>query len=137
MSDAMISTATAKSPKPLRMNQKAVLIPAAQYQIWYDQAVLTSGLSELDRAVLDAVAAYYRLLEQRGHASVPTIEQMAKSAQVRSIDITGAIRHLVGLALIAVRPGAGARRNEYLMCLPKRVVAVMLTAAADDDGPPF
>jgi hypothetical protein len=114
MSDAM-SSAAAKSPKPLRMNQKAVLILAAQYQIWYDQAVLTSGLSELDRAVLDAVAAYYRLLEQRGHASVPTIEQMAKSAQVRRIDITSAIRNLVGLALLAVKPGAGARRTRKAM----------------------
>jgi hypothetical protein len=131
-----MSSAAAKSPKPLRMNQKAVLIPAAQYQIWYDQAVLTSGLSELDRAVLDAVVAYYRLLEQRGYASVPSIEQMAKSSGARSIDISGAIRHLVGLALLAVKPGAGARRNEYLLALPKRAIASMATAAADD-APPF
>jgi hypothetical protein len=83
-----MNTAATKSPKPLRMNRKAVLIPAAQYQTWYDQAVLTSGLSELDRAVLDAVVTYYRLLEQRGHASVPSIKQMAQSARSRSIDIT-------------------------------------------------
>jgi hypothetical protein len=119
------------------MNQKAVLIPAAQYQIWYDQAVLTSGLSELDRAVLDAVVTYYQLLEQRGHALVPSIEMMARATGTRSIDITGAIRNLVGLALLAVKPGAGARRNEYLLCLPRRVVAVMASAAADDDVPPF
>ncbi len=98
---------------------------------------MTSGLSELDRQVLDIIAEYYRLLHERGCASVPSIEMMATSTGARPIDITGAIRNLVGLALLAVRPGAGARRNEYLMCLPKRVVAVMLTAAADDDAPPF
>jgi hypothetical protein len=130
-------TTAPKPPKPLRMNQKAVLIPPAQYQIWYDQAVLTSGLSELDRAVLDAVVTYYQLLEQRGHALVPSIEMMARATGTRSIDITGAIRNLVGLALLAVKPGAGARRNEYLLCLPRRVVAVMASAAADDDVPPF
>jgi hypothetical protein len=132
---AMSSTA-AKSPKPVRMNQKAVLIPAAQYQTWYDQAVLTSGLSELDRQILEVIAEYYRRLQAEGLASFPSIEQMAKSAQVRSIDITGAIRNLVGLALLAVKPGAGARRNEYLLCLPKRIAKSMLAAAADD-APPF
>lgn len=73
---------------------------------------------ELDRQILDIIAGYYRLLEQRGYASFPSIEQMAQSDQVRSIDVTSAIRHLVGLALIAVRPGSGARRNEYLPALP-------------------
>jgi hypothetical protein len=128
---------TIAKPRPMRMNQRAVLIPAAQYHTWYDQAVLTSGLSELDRAVLDAVVTYYRLLEQRGHASVPSIKMMARSTGTRSIDITGAIRNLVGLALLAVKPGAGARRNEYLMCLPRRISASMLTAAVEDDAPPF
>jgi hypothetical protein len=54
---------------------------------------------------------------------------MAQSAQVRSIDVTSAIKHLVGLALLAVKPGAGARRNEYLLCLPRRTIAAMLAAA--------
>jgi hypothetical protein len=58
-------------------------------------------------------------------------------AGVRSIDVTGAIKHLVSLCLVAVQPGSGARRNEYLLCLPKRVVASLSAAAADDDVPPF
>jgi hypothetical protein len=129
---------TIAKPRPLRMNQKAVLIPEAQYQAWYDQAVLTSGLTELDRQILDAIVGYYRLLHERGYASFPSIEQMAKSAQVRSIDVTNAIRNLVGLALLAVRPGSGARRNEYLLCLPKRTVAAMAASAVDDaPAPPF
>jgi hypothetical protein len=99
--------------------------------------VLTSGLTDLDRQVLDIIAEYYRLLHERGCASVPSIKTMARSTGTRSIDITSAIKHLVGLALLAVKPGAGARRNEYMLCLPKRVVAVMATAAADDDAPPF
>jgi hypothetical protein len=128
---------TIAKPRPLRMNQKAVLIPAGQYQIWHDQAVLTSGLSELDRQILDVIMGYYRLLHERGCAAVPSIEMMARSSGVRPIDITGAIKHLVELCLVAVRPGSGARRNEYMLCLPKRVVAVMASAAADDDVPPF
>jgi hypothetical protein len=55
---------------------------------------------------------------------------------VRSIDITSAIRNLVGLALLAVKPGSGARCNEYLLCLPRRLVAA-LSAAAAEDLPPF
>jgi DNA-binding transcriptional regulator YhcF (GntR family) len=88
-------------------------------------------------AVLLAVAEYYRLLHERGYASLPSIEQMAQSAQVRGIDISDAIKHLIGLGLVAVKPGAGARRNEYLMCLPKRLVAALATAGAAEDDAPF
>jgi hypothetical protein len=131
-----MSTTTAKSPRPMRLNQKAQLTTAAQFAEWYRIASATPGLTDLDRQVLDAVVEYYRLLHERGHASFPSIETMAQSAQVRSIDITGAIRNLVGLALIAVRPGSGTRRNEYLMCLPKRTIAAM-SAAVAADAPPF
>jgi len=63
---------------------------------------------------------------------------MAQSVKVRSIDVTTAIKRLVGLALLAVRPGSGRWRNEYLMCLPRRVVAPMATAAVEDEpAPPF
>jgi hypothetical protein len=127
---------TAKPPRPMRMNQRAMLIPEAQFAESYRIASATAGLSELDRQILDAIVEYYRQLAQRGYASFPSIEMMAKSAQVRSIDITSAIRNLVGLALLAVKPGSGARRNEYLLCLPKRVAKSMSAAAAEDDGPP-
>jgi len=108
-----MSTTTFK-PRPMRLNQRAQLVPAASFARWHKIATAAAGLSELDRAVLDAVAVYYRLLDQRGYARPPTIEQMAQSAQVRSIDISDAIKHLVGLALLPVKPGSGARRNEYL-----------------------
>ncbi len=133
-----MTTTAGKSPKPLRMNQKAVLIPAAQYQTWYDQAVTAAGLTTLDRQVLDAVATYYGPLRERGYASFPSIEPMAKSARVRSIDITGAIKRLVGLALLAVRPGSGRWRNEYLPALPRKLAATLGAPAADDvPAPPF
>jgi hypothetical protein len=75
-------------------------------------------------AVLSAVAEYYRLLDQRGYAS-STIEKMAQSAQVRSIDITNTIKSLVARSLIAVVPGSGRWANEYRPCLPRRVAAAM------------
>jgi len=119
------------------MNQRAMLIPEARFAEWYRIATATAGLTELDHKVLDAIAAYHRELGERGHALSPTIGQMAQSAQVRSIDISGAIRNLVGLALIAVKPGAGGRANTYLPALPRRVAASMLVAAVDDAAPPF
>jgi hypothetical protein len=129
-------TTTAVTPRPMRLNQRAQLVPPAQFARWHEIVSATAGLSELDRQVLDAIAGYYRRLQAEGYASFPSIEQMAQSAQVRSIDISSAIKNLVGLALLAAKPGAGARRNEYLMCLPKRAIASLSTAAADD-APPF
>jgi hypothetical protein len=132
-----MSTTTAKRPRPLRLNQKAALVPEAQFQSWYDQAIQVPSLTKDELAVLSAVVEYYRLLDQRGYARPPTIEMMAQSAQVRSIDITSAINHLTELGLVAVKPGAGARRNEYLLALPRRVAKSMLATAADDAAPPF
>jgi hypothetical protein len=84
--------------------------------------------------VLDAVVEYYRLLRERGYASSATIEKMALSSRTRSIDITSAIKHLVGLALLAVKPGAGARRNEYLIehgWMHSEVVSIRVEADPD------
>ncbi len=62
-----------------------------------------------------------------------TLEKLAQSAQVGSIDITGAIKRLV--ALIAVGPGSGRWRNEYLMCLPKTAAATLPMATVEDAPP--
>jgi hypothetical protein len=43
-------TAIAK-PRPLRMNQRAQLVPAAQFARWHEIAAATAGLSELDRQI--------------------------------------------------------------------------------------
>jgi hypothetical protein len=112
-------TATAKPPRPLRLNQKAVVVPAAQFARCHEISSATAGLTKVELAILSAVEAYYRLLAERGNASCPTIEEMAESARVRSVDVTGAIKNLVGLALIAVRPGSGRYRNEYLLAFPR------------------
>jgi hypothetical protein len=155
MTTAMNTTTTAK-PRSMKLNRpKAELVPAASFARWLELASATPGLTELDRHVLDVIAGYYRLLDQRGSehepfprpekysglnfqqsATFPSIGQMARSAQVRSIDITGAIRNLVGLGLLGVKPGSGARRNTYLLALPRRLVAA-LSAAAAEDVPPF
>jgi len=51
--------------------------------------------------------------------------------------VRAAVRHLIELCLVGVRPGAGQRASEYLMALPKRTIAAMAAAAADDAPPPF
>src|SRR5882672_7772282 len=134
----MSSTTTIKPRRPMRMNQRAMLIPEAQFAESYRIASATAGLSELDRQILDAIVEYYRQLAQRGYASFPSIEMMAKSSGARPIDISGAIKRLVGLALLAVRPGSGRWRNEYLPALPRKLAATLGAPAADDvPAPPF
>jgi hypothetical protein len=128
---------TAATAKPLRMNQKAVLIPAAHYQIWYDQAVLMPGLSALDRAILGAIAGHYRRLHVEGFAGSLSFMRLADANDTDPKYIQAAVKHLVELGLIAVKPGGGHRANTYLPCLPRRIAKLMLAAAAEDDGPPF
>ena len=43
---------------------------------------------------------------------------------------------LISLGLIAVKPGRGNWANEYLPALPRKVIASMLAAVAED-VPPF
>lgn len=109
-------------------------MPAAQHARWHELASATPGLTKLELAILDVIAGHYRRLQAEGNASAPSIEMMALTAKVRSVDVTGAIRNLVGLALIAVRPGSGRLRNAYLLCLSKRAAAALATAAAP---PPY
>ena len=53
-------------------------------------------------------------------------------------DVRVAVRHLVELCLVGVRPGAGQRASEYLLALPKTTVASLSTAAVEDvPAPPF
>ena len=80
-------TTAAKPRPPLRLNQRAQLVPPAQFAEWHQHASHTAGLTKVELAVLSAVAEYYRLLDQRGYASFPSIEEMAESAKVRSIDV--------------------------------------------------
>jgi hypothetical protein len=62
--------------------------------------------------------------------------RLAEANRTEPIYVSTAVKHLVGLGLIAVLPGRGNWANTYLLALPKRVVASMLAAAAED-VPPF
>jgi hypothetical protein len=120
---------TAKAPKPLRMNQRAVLVPVESFARWHEIASATAGLTDLDRQVLDAVAGYYA----QGKGARPlTFESLSVTTGERAVDISIAIRHLISLGLIAVQPGAGSVPNVYLPALPKRLASSMLAAAAED-----
>src|SRR5262245_13596119 len=131
-----MTTAAAKPRPTLRLNQKAVLLPAAEFARWHAIASATAGLTKTELAVLSAVVEHYRVLDQRANARPPSIEQMALSSGARPIDVTTAIKNLVGLALLGVKPGSGRLRNEYLLALPKRVAGAM-SAAAAEGGPPL
>jgi hypothetical protein len=47
---------TTAKPRPMRINQRAQLVPVARYAEWHERAILTPGLTDLDRALLAVVA---------------------------------------------------------------------------------
>jgi hypothetical protein len=65
-------------------------------------------------------------------------DRLGHHLDVDPVRVKWGVNHLVELGLLAVRPGSGRWRNEYLMCLPRKVIASLSTAAADDEtAPPF
>jgi hypothetical protein len=55
-----MSTSAAKPPRRMRLASGAKLIPTSRFQAWYDQALLTPRLNDVERGVLSAIAASYR-----------------------------------------------------------------------------
>jgi hypothetical protein len=92
----------------------------------------------LELAILDGLAEHHRRLHVEGYAGRLTIERMALDLDAVPRDVRVAVRHLVELCLVGVRPGAGQRASEYLLALPKTTVASLSTAAVEDvPTPPF
>jgi hypothetical protein len=130
-------TTTAK-PRPMKLNRpKAELVPVAQFQAWYDRAILMPGLSGLELALLSAIAEYHRQLRDRGHARSLSLLRLAEANRTEPIYVSAAVKNLISLGLIAVKPGRGNWANEYLPALPRRIAKSMLAAAAEDAVPPF
>jgi hypothetical protein len=129
---------TTKPPRRMRLASGAVLIPVAQFTVWHDRASVTAGLTDLDRAILAAIAAWYRRLYVEEFEGSLSYQRLARHLDVDAVNVRWAVERLVELGLVAVKPGAGGRANTYLPCLPKRIAASLLTAAADDvPAPPF
>jgi hypothetical protein len=119
MSDAMSATTTAK-PRPMKLNRtKAELVPVEQFQAWYDRAILTPGLSGLELALLSAIAAYHRQLQEKGEACSLSMLRLAKSNRTEPAYVSAAVKNLISLGLIAVLPGRGNCANEYRLALPR------------------
>jgi hypothetical protein len=110
---------TAKPPRPLRLNQRAQLVPTVQYAEWHRCASTTTGLSNTDRAILDIIAEHHRQLQTTGHSDRVTVEKMAARIGVEPMSVRSSIKHLIGLCLLGVKPGSGQWPNEYLLALPK------------------
>jgi hypothetical protein len=107
-------TAAAKPPRPLRLNQRAQLVPAASFARWHEIASATAGLSELDRQILGAIAEHYRRLHVEGFAGSLSFMRLADANDTDSKYIQAAVRHLIELGLSGVQPGGGHRANIYL-----------------------
>src|SRR5437016_5771687 len=123
-----MATTAAKPPKPLRLNQKAQLVPPAQFARWHEIASATGGLSPLDRTILDILAEHYRRLQVQGFAGSVTIEKMAAHVGVETLSIRSSIKHLIELCLLGVKPGGGQRPHEYLPALPRRLAGSLEAA---------
>jgi len=119
----------------VRFNQKAHLITEARYQAWYDLAIQTAGLTDLERAILAAVVAYYQRLAERGYAGLLSYERVADATGWPDVEsIKAAVRHLVELGLVAVLPGSGPRANEYLPGATTSVRAMPTARIAEAAG---
>jgi hypothetical protein len=132
-----MSTTAAKPPRPMKLNRtKAELVPVERFQAWYDRAILTPGLSGLELALLSAIVEYHRQLRDKGYAGPLSLLRLAEANRTEPQYVSFAVRNLISLGLIAVLPGRGNWANEYLPALPRKVIASM-SAAAADDVPPF
>jgi hypothetical protein len=127
---------SAAKPRWMRLAQDAKLIPVERVQEWHDRAVMTLGLGELDRAILAAIAEWYRRLQARDYPGSLSYQRLAQRFHTDAVNARWAVERLVELGLIGVKPGAGARANTYLPALPRNVASAMVAAAAED-GPPF
>lgn len=122
---------------PLPLNQRARLVPSGRFVRWYEIASATPGLSRLELLILAGLAEHHRRLHVDGYAGRLSIERMALDLNVMPRDIRAAVRHLIALCLIGVRPGAGQRASEYLLAHPRRTIVAAAPVVADDDIPPF
>jgi hypothetical protein len=120
---------TIAKPRPLRLNQRAELVPAAQFALWHELASAAAALSELDHEILDVIAERYRRIHIQGFAFRLTVERMAAHLGAEPMSIRSSLAHLVELAVLGIKPGSGRRPHEYLLALPKRL--------AEEDVPPL
>jgi hypothetical protein len=133
----IVSDETARPMKRMRIASGAAPIPQRRFQAWHDQAVLTPGLTELDRKVLGVIAAWYRRLCVESFAGSLSYERMGNAIGAIPRDVRFAVSHLIKLGLIGVERGAGARANHSLPALPRSVAARLTGAVVDEAAPPF
>ena len=127
-----------KPLKPLRLNQKAVLIPAAQFAKWHELASATPGLTKIDREILDVIAERYRQIHAQGFARRLRIEWMAAHVGAEPMSVRSSLTRLVELAVLGIKPSSGRRPHEYLLALPKGTIAAMeATTVESEPAPPF
>jgi hypothetical protein len=63
--------------RPLRISPEAELVPAGRFAEWHQQTSAISGLTELDREILDVIAGRYRQIQTQGSAGRLRIKWMA------------------------------------------------------------
>jgi hypothetical protein len=88
-----------------------MLVPVERLDEWHAQAIMTAGLTELDRKVLDTIGEWYRRLYAGEFEGALSFGRMAGRLDVDPVHVRWAVARLIELGLIAVKTGAGWRND--------------------------
>jgi hypothetical protein len=98
-------------------------------------ASATPGLSAVEHAIIDVVAAWHRHRLMRGGSRPPLMyDRLDEATGAKALTMSTAIRSLVGRGVLAAQPGRGRRASEYLLDLPWRQTAMTVV---NDVMPPW
>src|SRR5260221_14733885 len=103
----------------MRIAPGAQPVPTEQLRAWIAHAGTMPDLTHTAGHVLAFLAAHFA---KDGSASVSE-ESIAGHVRAEKRTVVRSIRHLTGLGLLAVMPGAGHRPAPYLPALPKAVAS--------------
>lgn len=95
-----------------------------------------AGLTSLDHQVLETIREWYRALHARAFVGLLSFARAARRLDADPVHVRRAVERLLGLGLIAVKPGSGGRANTYLPILPRQI-AKSTSILAADGVPPF
>jgi hypothetical protein len=127
-------TAATKPRKRMRLAGGAVLIPNSDYEAWHTRASVTPGLNDVERKVLGAIRDWYRRLYVEKFEGSLLPQRMARHLDVDPVQVRWAVERLLGLGLIAVKPGASGRANLYRPCLPRLIATSMAGWVVEDEA---
>jgi hypothetical protein len=127
-------TTTAKPAPRMRISDHSAVVDASRLLTWLAHAGRTEGLTRIE----SAFAFYFagQLAASGIGTMTMSLEGIAHFIHSAPLPVRRAIDGLVGHGVLGFTPGYGTVPSVFNMALPRRVVASM-SAAAAEDLPPF